>query len=38
MPKGEFVLVPASTQTRGHGTHTFPVFWKEHLQRLLQRR
>jgi homoserine O-acetyltransferase/O-succinyltransferase len=38
VPKGEFVLVPASTQTRGHGTHTFPVFWKDHLQRLLERK
>jgi homoserine O-acetyltransferase/O-succinyltransferase len=38
VPRGEFVLIPASTQTRGHGTHTFPVFWKEHLARLLERR
>ena len=35
MPKARFVLVPASDQTRGHGTHTWPVFWKDDLQQFL---
>ncbi len=34
---GKYVLIPASDQTRGHGTHTWPVFWQEHLAALLQR-
>ena len=37
VPHGEFVLVPASAKTHGHGTHTFPEFWKADLERLLQR-
>jgi homoserine O-acetyltransferase/O-succinyltransferase len=32
---GRFVLIPASAETRGHGTHTWAVFWKAHLQELL---
>jgi homoserine O-acetyltransferase len=35
MPNARFVLVPASDQTRGHGTHTWPVFWKDDLARFL---
>ena len=34
---GEFVLIPASTKTFGHGTHTHPEFWKQDLERLLKR-
>jgi homoserine O-acetyltransferase len=37
VPQGEYVLIPASKATRGHGTHTFPVFWKQHLARLLEK-
>lgn len=33
---GRFVLIPASAQTHGHGTHTWAVFWKQYLQELLQ--
>lgn len=33
--RGRFVLIPASAETRGHGTHTWAVFWKAHLQELL---
>ena len=32
---GRFVLVPASEQTHGHGTHTWAVFWKDELAGLL---
>jgi homoserine O-acetyltransferase len=34
---GKYVLIPAGDQTRGHGTHTWPVFWHEHLRTLLER-
>jgi homoserine O-acetyltransferase len=33
--RGEAVVVPASAQTRGHGTHTLAVVWKEYLVKLL---
>ncbi len=34
--KGKFVLIPASEQTHGHGTHTWAVIWQEYLKELLQ--
>ena len=34
---GKFVLLPITDQTRGHGTHTWPAIWKDHLAELLQR-
>ena len=33
---GQYVLIPISDKTRGHGTHSLPEIWKEHLGRLLQ--
>ena len=36
MPNARFVLVPATAETRGHGTHTFPVFWKDDLATFLE--
>ncbi len=33
--QGRFVLLPASEQTHGHGTHTWAVFWKQYLAELL---
>ncbi|MCD9031646.1 alpha/beta fold hydrolase [Luteimonas sp. Y-2-2-4F] len=32
-----YVLIPASPETRGHGTHTSAVFWKQALVDLLAR-
>lgn len=32
-----YVLIPASAQTRGHGTHTWAVLWKDELAALLKR-
>ena len=32
---GRFVLIPASDQTRGHGTHTIAAVWKDYLAELL---
>ena len=34
--QGRYVLIPISDQTRGHGTHSLPVIWQEHLKELLQ--
>ena len=33
---GRFVLLPASDQTHGHGTHSWPAVWQQHLAQLLQ--
>src|SRR5947209_11934356 len=33
---GRFVLLPISDQTRGHGTHTLPALWQQHLKQLLE--
>jgi len=33
---GRFVLLPASDQTHGHGTHTWAVLWQQHLAQLLE--
>jgi homoserine O-acetyltransferase/O-succinyltransferase len=33
---GRFVLLPASEQTHGHGTHTWAALWQQHLAQLLQ--
>ncbi len=35
MPKARFVLIPASEETRGHGTHTAARFWKDALATFL---
>jgi homoserine O-acetyltransferase/O-succinyltransferase len=32
---GQFVLIPASDQTHGHGTHTWAAIWKQYLGELL---
>jgi homoserine O-acetyltransferase len=35
MPSARYVLIPASAETRGHGTHTWARFWKDELIALL---
>jgi len=35
--QGRYVLIPASAETRGHGTHTWARFWKDELVALLAR-
>ena len=35
--RGKAVLLPITPQTRGHGTHSLPAVWKQHLGELLQR-
>jgi homoserine O-acetyltransferase/O-succinyltransferase len=37
VPKGQMIMIPAGPQTRGHGTHTMAVVWKDHLARLLEK-
>ncbi len=35
--QGRYVLIPISDETRGHGTHSRPAVWKQHLADLLER-
>jgi homoserine O-acetyltransferase len=35
VPHGRFVLIPTGDQTRGHGTHSYPAIWQQHLRELL---
>ena len=32
---GHFILLPASDQTHGHGTHSWPALWQQYLAQLL---
>ena len=34
---GKYVLLPITDQTRGHGTHSWPAIWGNHLAELLKR-
>jgi homoserine O-acetyltransferase len=34
--KGRYILIPTSDETRGHGTHTRAVVWKNYLVELLK--
>jgi homoserine O-acetyltransferase len=36
VPKGRFILLPASEQTHGHGTHTWAAVWQQYLAQLLE--
>ncbi len=36
LKNGRFILIPASEQTFGHGTHTHAALWTEHLVELLR--
>lgn len=35
MPNARFILIPASAETKGHGTHTWAKFWKADLAAFL---
>lgn len=35
VPRGRFILLPITDQTRGHGTHTMAAIWKQYLVQLL---
>jgi len=34
--RGRYVLIPTSDETRGHGTHSLPKVWQQHLSDLLE--
>jgi len=34
--RGRFILLPITDQTRGHGTHSLPEIWQQHLKALLE--
>jgi homoserine O-acetyltransferase/O-succinyltransferase len=36
VPRGRYILIPISDQTRGHGTHSLPAIWGPYLKELLQ--
>lgn len=36
LKRGRFLLIPASEQTHGHGSHTWAVLWKQQLSELLE--
>jgi homoserine O-acetyltransferase/O-succinyltransferase len=37
LKNGKFILIPASEQTHGHGSHTWAVLWSDQLAELLER-
>jgi homoserine O-acetyltransferase/O-succinyltransferase len=34
--KGQAIVIPASKETVGHGTHTKAAVWKEHLEKFMK--
>ena len=34
--RGRYVLIPTGPETRGHGTHSYPKLWQEHLKKFLE--
>jgi homoserine O-acetyltransferase len=34
--RGRYVLIPTSDKTRGHGTHSIPAVWGQHLADFLR--
>jgi homoserine O-acetyltransferase/O-succinyltransferase len=36
VPKGKFVVLPITDETRGHGTHSLPAIWSSYLAELLE--
>ncbi len=36
VPRGKAVVIPYSDRTRGHGSHTIAVLWKQYLEELLR--
>ena len=36
VPHGRAVVIPFSDRTRGHGSHTVAVLWKQYLEELLR--
>jgi homoserine O-acetyltransferase/O-succinyltransferase len=38
VPHGRAIVIPFSERTRGHGSHTYAVLWKQYLEELLKSR
>src|SRR6185312_11596482 len=36
VPRGRAIVIPYSTETHGHGSHTYAVLWKQYLAELLR--
>jgi homoserine O-acetyltransferase len=36
VPRGRYVLLPITDETRGHGTHSLPAIWKPYLAEFLR--
>lgn len=36
-PTVKYVVVPATAETHGHSTHSWPLFWRQYLAELLER-
>jgi homoserine O-acetyltransferase len=36
VPRGRYILIPTSEETRGHGTHSQAALWKQYLVELLE--
>jgi len=36
VPRGRYVLLPITDETRGHGTHSIPKIWGNYLGDLLK--
>jgi homoserine O-acetyltransferase len=34
--RGQYIVIPTSDRTRGHGTHSIPAIWGEHLRTFLK--
>ena len=34
-PRRDAKLIPTGPETRGHGTHSWPAVWQEHLKKFL---
>ena len=35
--QGRYVLIPAGSDTHGHGTHSWPVLWQQYLKEFMER-
>jgi homoserine O-acetyltransferase len=36
VPRGKYVLLPITDETRGHGTHSLPKIWAKYLEELMK--
>jgi homoserine O-acetyltransferase len=36
VPRGRYILLPITDETRGHGTHTLAAVWQDYLRELLE--